>query len=137
MNDDYLLGLYILVGKAPVRVKDTLEWARWLGQFDRHVAKTDVDECWVSTVFLGLDHNHSRRGPPLLFETMAFGPLQPSEHFGGRLYRPEICSMDRYSTWDQAAAGHEKIVAEVRAYCLETAVKADEALLAIARKARA
>lgn len=27
---------------------------------------------WVSTVFLGLDHNMGRGGPPLIFETMAF-----------------------------------------------------------------
>jgi len=31
------------------------------------------DSLWVSTVFLGLDHNFSSKGPPVVFETMVFG----------------------------------------------------------------
>ena len=53
----------------------------------------------VSTVFLGLDHSWGE-GPMLLFETMTFknrhGTMQ-----------------DRYSTWDEAVAGHERVVAEL------------------------
>jgi hypothetical protein len=33
----------------------------------------------LSTVFLGLDHNYSRTGPPILFETMLFAPMSDEE----------------------------------------------------------
>jgi hypothetical protein len=56
----------------------------------------------VSTVFLGLDHQHGD-GPPLLFETLVFGPAQ---HDG---------DMDRCSTWDEAEAMHERMVAKIKA----------------------
>jgi hypothetical protein len=48
----------------------------------------------VSTVFLGLDHQWGD-GPPLVFETMIFG----GEH---DQYQ------ERYSTWDEAEAGHKQ-----------------------------
>lgn len=51
----------------------------------------------VSTVWLGLDHNWWAGGPPLIFETMIFGgPLD------GELWR--------YSTPEQARAGHRRVV---------------------------
>ena len=53
----------------------------------------------VSTVFLGLDHQHFD-GPPLLFETMVFVGEHGDE-------------MERYSTWDEAVAGHDAMVAKV------------------------
>jgi hypothetical protein len=56
----------------------------------------------VSTVFLGIDHQYGG-GPPLLFETMAFG--LPDDD--------EIC--ERYSTEQQAREGHTAVVVEVSA----------------------
>lgn len=50
----------------------------------------------VSTVWLGLDHQYGD-GPPLIFETMIFG----GEHDGYQ---------ERYSTKEQALAGHAKAV---------------------------
>jgi hypothetical protein len=38
----------------------------------RIVKKSRIENFELSTVFLGLDHNHSDSGPPLLFETMFF-----------------------------------------------------------------
>lgn len=70
---------------------------------DRHVADEMIGDTRVSTVFLGIDHQFGD-GPPLLFETMVFSSNQDLD---------EYC--DRYATWDQAAAGHQKIVAMVRA----------------------
>ena len=76
---------------------------------ERAVAKTQVtDDVEVSTVFLGLDHAWGF-GPPLLFETLIFGGPYDGE-------------MDRYSTWEQAVAGHERFVA-----ALERAVSPSEA----------
>ena len=51
----------------------------------------------ISTVFLGLDHNHSGVGDPLLFETMIFLPDKT------------IGAIARYCTWAEAVAGHERI----------------------------
>jgi hypothetical protein len=67
---------------------------------ERIVAKTQLGDVEVSTVFLGLDHAWGY-GPPLLFETLIFGGPYDGE-------------MDRYSTWDEATAGHERFVAALR-----------------------
>ena len=55
----------------------------------------------LSTVFLGIDHNLIGEGPPVLFETMLFGSTDGSEE------------QWRWTTWDQAAAGHAAIVADL------------------------
>lgn len=51
----------------------------------------------VSTVFLGIDHNFSSVGPPILFETMVFGPNDEEGQW-------------RYVTWEEAEAGHKAVV---------------------------
>ena len=80
-----------------------IAWARMFESDDRQVALTVVAPgVRVSTVFLGLDHNFSRKGPPLVFETMTF-----DDYGGGDCWR--------WSTWDEAVAGHERAVAKVRA----------------------
>lgn len=86
------------------------EWVEWSrvawepldgGVGLRRVDRTVIDgDCFVSTVFLSLDHNFTFRGPPILFETLVFG----GEHDG---------LMQRYSTWDEAALGHKEVVREV------------------------
>jgi len=57
------------------------------------VAHTTIGQVLISTVFLGLDHQWGD-GPPLLFETMVFGGAYHHE-------------CERYSTWDEAEAGHK------------------------------
>jgi hypothetical protein len=70
------LGHYILNENGdPVECTDLLEWARWFETKERIVSQNticEVPRIWVSTVFLGLDHNFSDEGPPVLFETMIF-----------------------------------------------------------------
>ena len=89
---------YILNGKLAVPT-DLMTWGKWLQEAkeERIVAKDERDGVRVSTVFLGLDHNFGE-GPPLLFETMIFG----GEHDQWQ---------DRYTTWEQAEAGHKAAVA--------------------------
>lgn len=53
---------------------------------------------WVSTVWLGLDHNFLRGGPPLIFETMVFMDRGECR---------ETVDCERYSTEDEARHGHE------------------------------
>lgn len=100
---------YVLRGHEVVEVDSFVEAA---GCFEntaaRTVAKTQIvspdgtQDSEVSTVFLTIDHNFSNDGPPILFETMVFG----NEAFEG-LQR-------RYTTWGEAEAGHEAVVATVR-----------------------
>mgnify|MGYP001603975392 FL=1 len=66
----------------------------------KRVAETTLaDGTWVSTVWLGLNHNWAA-GPPLIFETMAF---ESGEHLN------EL-ETARYATEAQAIAGHARIV---------------------------
>lgn len=84
----------------PVREPDILKWAHWFEKADRHVAKDKFGKVQVSTVFLGIDHNFHANGPPVLFETMIFGG--PHDQY-----------QERYSTKEDAIAGHRKAVALV------------------------
>jgi hypothetical protein len=93
---------YILDGHTPVPVEDVLTWGRWFETTDRHIDETALGEVRVSTIFLGLDHNFWGQGPPILFETLVFGGPLDGE-------------MDRYSSWDEAEAGHAAMCARVRA----------------------
>jgi hypothetical protein len=87
----------------PIAV-DLITWAKWFDVVgNRVVAFTQItSHVQVSTVFLGIDHNFSDKGPPLLFETMVFGG-DNNEY------------QCRWSTWDEAKRGHDEIVAELRA----------------------
>ena len=73
-----------------------MEWAQWVETAERTVAKTHLDDCSVSTVFLGLDHQYGD-GPPLLFETMIFDGPHDQEQW-------------RYTTREEALVGHEEAV---------------------------
>ena len=109
-------NFYILAGHEPVPV-DILTWAKWSerrGDF-RRIALTEVREgVHVSTVFLGFDHSFGH-GPPLLFETMAFGK-KLGDHEN---------DCDRYSTWDEAERGHKDMVMRVLAWLAEAAGPAE------------
>lgn len=96
---------YILEGKKAVKVAGLEEWSRRMDLENKHVAVTEVaDGVVVSTVFLGMDHRYSiyGEGEPLLFETMVFNDYGDDG------------TQERYSTWEEAEAGHARIVAEQR-----------------------
>lgn len=78
------------------------QWAKTFEKADRRVALTVLNRrrhIHVSTVFLGLDHGWGER--PLWFETMVFGTSIDE-------------AMDRYETWDEAVAGHARMVRRAR-----------------------
>ena len=90
---------YVLSGQKAV----PCSMAEWASRFELvcHVGDTTIGGVRVSTVFLGIDHNWSVDGPPLIFETMVFG---------GDFDRDQ----DRYSTWEEAKQGHAVAVDLVR-----------------------
>jgi hypothetical protein len=92
--------LYTLRGHKPVPCADVLEWGRWIESADRHVGSDYLGTIHVSTVFLGLNHQFGN-GRPMLFETMIFGG--PLDQY-----------TERYSTWDEAEAGHRRAVNMMR-----------------------
>jgi hypothetical protein len=94
--------------KNPVPTKDMIQANRLLVDTDsRRVALDEIIvedyaiAITVSTVFLVLDHNHSPKGKPVLFESMIFN---------GELNQ----SLDRYCTWEEAEEGHKKMVELVK-----------------------
>ncbi len=92
---------YILKDKQPTPAKDAQKWAEWFEKADRVVAKTEVKGFEVSTVFLGIDHNSTEEGKPILFETMVFRGKKSQDQ-------------ERYHTWDEAIAGHNSIVSRLQ-----------------------
>jgi hypothetical protein len=87
-------NFYILKDKTPVKVAGVKEWCtEGFGQ-NKQVARDTFGQTLVSTVFLGIDHNHYG-GEPILFETMIFG----GKHDGYQT---------RCSTWDEAIEQHEE-----------------------------
>jgi hypothetical protein len=104
---------YILDADNRPRPASLTEWAEWFGgNFEkRRVAQTETRLFWVSTVFLGLDHRFSGDGPPILFETMVFERERQIVKLFGKLrsFREEMECL-RYSSWDDAEAGHNATV---------------------------
>jgi hypothetical protein len=120
-------GQYILGGPdghTPEPCYSLLEWGRWLADIEhRRIAYTGNDVKWVSTVFLGLDQRFLwGGGPPLVFESMAFVHEGRMTDFGrGPEPVPETLDQVRYSSWDDAEAGHK---AMVRKYLIDAKTRA-------------
>jgi hypothetical protein len=109
-------GRYILDGHIPVPCEDLHAWSRWLDthRTERVVKQEDVGPFWVSTVFMGLDHDFSEKGPPLLFETMLFKSVR-TDFTADDAKRALDFLMDapqlRTSTWELALEQHAEAVA--------------------------
>ena|SRR5258708_4614514 len=60
-------------GGEPVPVDNMSDWAKWYENTElRRIAETTLGKLWISTVFLGIDHNFSGSGDPVLWEVMIF-----------------------------------------------------------------
>lgn len=89
---------YILEGKE-VKSVTLREWSAWFeAAGDKRIVKQENLPTGerVSTVFLGIDSGWGNEKPQL-FETMIFGGVH-NEY------------QERYSTWDEAEAGHKRAV---------------------------
>jgi hypothetical protein len=104
---------YKLIGRLPVLCSSMEEWVQWSvseGGTQKRVASTLIEgEVWVSTVFLGLDHNWLDDEHPHLFETMVF---EPSGEAGYQT---------RCSTWQEAEEMHAKAVELMKAWIAKQA----------------
>lgn len=100
---------YILEGRK-VKRATTREWALFMERRDdvRVVARTDVGGFHISTVFIGLDHNFSPDGPPVLWETMVF-----DDQNGRADFEQVRCA----GSWDQAEEMHRRMVEQVEQVC--------------------
>lgn len=87
-----------LIDGEIVTTEDIIDWAKWFETADRRIAKTELDDCEVSTVFLGLNHFNGR---DMWFETMVFGGTYDGE-----------CR--RYGNLEEARQGHNVMVQYVR-----------------------
>ena len=70
-----MFDYFILKGRTPVKVKSVLTWSRWsANNRKKKILKQETlpNGLFVSTIFLGLDHNFIPSAPPQLFETMVF-----------------------------------------------------------------
>jgi len=102
-------GLYVLDQNGePVAEPDPQVWADWFFQSKIKepklsiVRRSKIGKAIVSTVFIGVDHNFSEDGPPILWESMVFGG--PFDHQSTR------CSGSR----EQAEAMHERMIQLVK-----------------------
>ena len=98
-NKDFTTAHYILKRRKPIPVNDYIQWMK-LFSTKKHkvrVRASFINGYYISTVFLGLDHSHSK-GPPLLFETMIF-----STHKNAIDYHYQT----RCTTWRQALKMHQ------------------------------
>lgn len=101
MNGQFILDEK---GEKPIPCASLIVWGKWLQKAGpkRVVKRETIGDSDVSTVFLGLDHNHFDEGPPIIWETMVFGGKLDQEQ--------DRCSGNR----EQAEAMHAKMVARVR-----------------------
>ncbi len=96
---------FILKDKKLVPV-DLMTWANWFETADRTVKQQKLSNGrWISTVFLGIDHNFRESGRPLLFESMVFKSKDELDEL----------DVERYSTWEEAEYGHKQMVKKWKA----------------------
>ena len=73
-------------------------WEKFLSDTNYKIIKQEnVGKYWVSTVWLGLNHQYGE-GEPLIFETMVFKGKESD------------LDCERYTTEEEAIKGHQKMV---------------------------
>jgi hypothetical protein len=106
MNFYYILDEH----GEPQPMTDVLAWGLWFDRASRDRSRiiqqdyvegtADDQRVGVSTVFLGLDHNFTATGPPVLWESLVFGTALNGQQ-------------RRYTSKAAAIRGHQDLVARV------------------------
>lgn len=100
--DEMRIRYWILDKNKELVEVECLEWAKWFGDTEARIVQQTscaAGTCFVSTVFMGIDHGFGH-GEPQLFETMVFGGAADLH-------------CDRYSTFKQASLFHDVVVGQV------------------------
>lgn len=93
---------YNLVGKEAIPVPFELMRRPNKSKGEGIIKQETVGDWWISTVFIGFEHDPYDDGPPQIFETLVQGPdLRDNEYY-------------YYATWAEAEEGHRLMVAEFR-----------------------
>lgn len=82
-----------------------MEWATWMGEANRSVARTDVSGYHISTVFVGL--------LPQVWETTVF-PGKPRMVDGKPVDCLDVDQERCDGSWEQAEEMHRRMVAKVK-----------------------
>ena len=86
---------------------DMMEWARLFEIPEYRIVASDmVGHVWISTVWLGLDHNWLG-SEPWIFETIAFVVPQGDDRW-------KATEIRRYATHAQALEGHAQVLGLIR-----------------------
>lgn len=81
-----------------IECPDLFKFGKWFEETgNRIVCRDQIGEMIISTVFLGIDHNLAREGPPILWESA----ICVGGHFD---------VVGRYSSRDSAIYGHTVLV---------------------------
>lgn len=91
-------NLYILDGEGNCLLEDDyLKWVEWCGNIEnRRVDFFENDRGSISTVFLGMDHNFSGEGDPVLWESL--------------FYIDNVEYIKRYTSRKEAEEFHERVI---------------------------
>jgi len=99
---------YILNDQKEPVPATVFQWADFIEEpGNRLIAFNQVGKISISTVFLGIDLGLGLWGPPRLFETMVFGG--PFDEY-----------QERYETYREALAGHQKALEAVQVFNLNS-----------------
>ena len=80
------------------------KWSQIWNSQERFLAQDEVNEYFVSTVWLGMNHN-VEGGEPLIFETMTFAQGEDKKFDEYQWH---------YSTKEEALAGHAHAIALIK-----------------------
>lgn len=106
-DPDNITGKYIIKHRKPIPCPDLMKWGQYMqrNRYRQRVRSTYIGTYRISTVFLWIDHNHSRNGEPVLFETMVFTKDEDDKfHY----------EMERTTSWRKALKQHWAMVERVK-----------------------
>lgn len=116
--------MYAILNRNGDVIPTTLiRWAKWMERSPQRFIRKDT--LWgftVSTVFLGLNHQYLIKKPPLWFETMIFDRWHGEYNsINGHPLRHCDLYMRRYTTLNEAIAGHEEAFAwlKIQSFCYQ------------------
>ena len=108
---------YILDENRQPKEAELLEWAEWFETNKARISKqTREGKYFISSVFLGLDHNWGD-GEPILWETMVFEDIEPVEEeiFGKKYTRThKDIFQKRYHTEHKMLLQHNELIWDIK-----------------------